>query len=116
VTPIDWIALTAISESIARVRTCIERADDPWTSDGMAVDAIAKRLEEIGELATRVTLETLARMPAVDWRGVKGMREILAHDYGQVQIAIIESVVLDDPDSLDASVTALLSEPPSDPG
>ncbi len=55
----------------------------------MALDAIAKRIEEIGaeigEVAKRLDPGcwprcpgVLARMPRVDWNGVKGMRSIIA--------------------------------------
>lgn len=108
-TPADRLALEAIAECISKVRAYVQRAGDRWTADDMAVDAVAKRLEEIGELAKRLTLEAIARMPTVDWRGVKGMREVLAHDYGHVQVALIESVVLDDMDGLESDVTALLT-------
>ena len=62
----------------------------------MVVDAVAKRLEEIGELAKRLTPETVMGMPDVDWRAIKGMRESLVHDYGHVQVGMIASVVEDD--------------------
>ena len=53
--------------------------------DRIALDAIAKRIEEIGELAKRLDPGcwprcpgVLARMPRVDWNGVKGMRSFIA--------------------------------------
>jgi len=107
-TPADRLVLAAIAECIRKIRTYVRRAGDGWIGDDMAVDAIAKRLEEIGELAKRLTPATIARMPAVDWRGVKGMRGILAHDYGHIQVAVIESVVLEDLDALQLGVTTLL--------
>jgi uncharacterized protein with HEPN domain len=72
----------------------------------MAVDAIAKRIEEIGEVAKRLTPETLATMPGIDWRGVKGMREVIAHDYDDVDVEALEGVVRDDLPGLRAAVSA----------
>ena len=46
-----------------RDREALERI---WSDDGMAVDAVAKRLEEIGEQAKRITSDTLGAMPDVD--------------------------------------------------
>jgi len=108
--PADRIALVTILECVAKVRTYVRQTGDTWTTDDMTVDAIAKRLEEIGELSKRLGPDTLERMPAVDWRGVKGMREILVHDYGHVQIVIIESVVANDLGGLDDGVRSLLKE------
>jgi len=76
----------------------------------MAVDAIARRLEEIGELAKRLSPVALQGMPGVDWRGVKGMREILAHDYLHAQVAIIESVVDEELGVLEAQIRSELEE------
>lgn len=109
-TPRDRVALVAIVESVVKVRSYVDRAGATWTSDDMALDAIAKRLEEIGEFAKRITPDTLASMSDVDWRGVKGLREILAHDYGHVQVAIIESVVIDDLDGVHDGVVAMLQD------
>jgi uncharacterized protein with HEPN domain len=79
-----------------------------WPADGMAVDAIAKRIEEIGEIAKRLRPDTLATMPGVDWRAVKGMREVIVHDYEDVEVEILVDVVRDDlPDVLTTISRAL---------
>lgn len=111
-TPADRDALRAMVDSIGKVRAYVRRAGPAWTSDGMAVDAIAKRLEEIGELAKRLSPAAIYELPGVDWRGVKGMREILVHDYGHVQIKIIESVVRDELDDLERAITTLPGDEP----
>ena len=100
-TPRDSDSIRGILVCIERVRAYVARGGPAWAVDQMAVDAIAKRLEEIGELAKRLSPEALQGMPRVDWRGIKGMREVLAHDYLHVQIAIIESVVDEELDVLE---------------
>lgn len=40
----------------------------------------SRRMREPGELAKRVSPETLATMLAVDWRAAKALREVLVHD------------------------------------
>jgi len=92
-TPRDREALERIVESAVIVAGYAERAGADWTSDAMVVDAIAKRIEEIGETAKRIGTTTLASMPEIDWRGLKGIREILAHDYDDIDIAIVDDVV-----------------------
>ena len=51
-----------------------------------------ERIEEIGEVAKRLTPETLATMPGVSWRGIKGMREVIAHDYEEVDVEVLAGV------------------------
>lgn len=64
-----------------------------WTDDEKTVDAVTKRVEQAGELAKRVSPEALATMPAVDWRAAKAFREVLVHDYEDLDTAILSEVV-----------------------
>ncbi|MBI4728441.1 MAG: hypothetical protein HY775_02935 [Acidobacteria bacterium] len=41
-----------------------------WLSDAKTVDAIGKRLEQVGELAKRVSPHALVAISGVDWRGL----------------------------------------------
>lgn len=61
--PADRISLVAIIEYVTKVRAYVRQTGDTWTTDDMTVDAIAKRLEEIGELSKRLGPDTLERMP-----------------------------------------------------
>ena len=49
-------------------------------------DAVLRRFEIIGEAASRVSPETQAQFPSVPFRSMRGMRNIIAHDYGDVDI------------------------------
>jgi uncharacterized protein with HEPN domain len=62
------------------INAYVARTGDSWSEDSMAVDAIARRLEEIGEQAKRITADTLGAMPGINWAAVKGMRDVIAHD------------------------------------
>jgi len=64
-----------------------------WVRDQKTIDAIAKRVEEIGELAKRVAPEILAAIPGVDWRGAKAFREILSHAYGHLDLDVLADVI-----------------------
>lgn len=89
-------ALEAILENAVRISAYVERARPGWRDDDMAVDAIAKRLEEIGEQAKVLSPEMLLKMQEVDWRGLKGLRDFLAHNYPAVVVGIIASTLDDD--------------------
>jgi uncharacterized protein with HEPN domain len=75
-TPRDRASLERILLCIAAVDAYVARTGIGWPIDDMTVDAVAKRVEEIGEIAKRVSPATLATMPEVDWRGVRGIREV----------------------------------------
>ncbi len=65
-----------------------------WTQDQMAVDAIAKRVEQVAEIAKyQFPLARRDEYPAIDWDSISGMRDRLVHDYGQLDLVILEEVV-----------------------
>lgn len=108
-TPRDKDALERIIESVQAIDVYVSRVGADWPTDDMAVDAIAKRIEEIGEVAKRLTPETLITMPDVNWRSVKGMCEVIAHDYDDVDVDVLAGVVRDDLPGLRATVSASLA-------
>jgi uncharacterized protein with HEPN domain len=89
-------ALEAILEHCAKIESYVAAAGPGWRDDDMAIDAIAKRLEETGEQAKLLSPELLLQMPAVDWRGLKGLRDFLAHNYPAVVTGLIASALDDD--------------------
>lgn len=107
-TPRDREALERIIECVRAIDAYVSRAGADWPNDDMAVDAIAKRIEEIGEVVKRLTSETLATMPSVNWRGVKGMREVIAHDYDDVDVEVLAGVVRDNLPGLQAAASLAL--------
>jgi len=48
-------------------------------------DAVIRRLEIMGEAAKRLSKTTLAAMPTIDWKHMKGMRDVLIHDYDDIE-------------------------------
>lgn len=49
-------------------------------------DAVLRRFEIIGEAASRLSPETRALFPQIPFRQMRGMRNIIAHDYGDVDL------------------------------
>ena len=49
-------------------------------------DAVLRRFEILGEAASRLTPETKALFPDIPFRAMRGMRNIIAHDYGDIDI------------------------------
>jgi uncharacterized protein with HEPN domain len=107
--PRDKEALERIVECLRAIDAYVSRTGDEWPVDDMAVDAIAKRIEEIGEVAKRLSPEALATMPDVNWRGVKGIREVIAHSYDSVDVDVLEGIVGDNLPGLRAAVNRALA-------
>jgi uncharacterized protein with HEPN domain len=63
------------------IRYTADRELATFAADEMAYDATLRNLEVLGEAAKKIPEEIRQRHPQVDWRGVAGLRDILAHAY-----------------------------------
>jgi uncharacterized protein with HEPN domain len=54
---------------------------EAFVADEMAYDATLRNLEVLGEAAKSIPEEIRQRHPDVDWRGLAGLRDVLAHAY-----------------------------------
>ena len=52
-------------------------------------DAVIRRIEIIGEATAHLSEATRAELTALPFRQMRGMRNIVAHDYGHVDVALV---------------------------
>ena len=55
-------------------------------------DAVIRRLEIIGEATAHLTETTRQAIPELPFRRMRGMRNIVAHDYGNVDLKVVWEV------------------------
>ncbi len=55
-------------------------------------DAVIRRIEIIGEATARLSEETRKAVPDLPFRKMRGMRNIVAHDYANVTLNIVWEV------------------------
>ena len=73
--------------------------------------AVERCLEIMGEAAGRVSETFRLKHPDMPWRILKGMRNILAHDYGRIDYEIIYRTVIEDLPSLRLSLDRAMRGP-----
>lgn len=59
---------------------------DEFLDDIQAQDALARRLEVIGEATKHIPDSIRNKYPEVEWRKATALRDVLAHDYVDVEI------------------------------
>jgi uncharacterized protein with HEPN domain len=59
-------------------------------------DACIRRLEIIGEAVKRIPADTRQAAPAVPWKQIAGLRDILIHEYFGVDIKLVWKVISSD--------------------
>jgi len=82
--------LADIAAAIAAIHGHLERGD---LSDGLVYDAVRARLIEIGEAVKHIDPPLLDSESSVDWRGIAGMRDFLAHRYFDTEHAVVQHAV-----------------------
>lgn len=88
-----------IVEAISRIRRyTATHTLASFSSDDMAIDAVVRNLEVIGEAARHVDDATMQRLAGVPWREMRDLRNLLVHEYFGVSVPIIwETIVRDLP-------------------
>ena len=76
-------------------------------------DAIIRRIEIIGEATAHLTEETRAAIPDLPFRKMRGMRNIVAHDYANVDVTVIWDVATLHVTQLIAVLAPFLAATPS---
>jgi uncharacterized protein with HEPN domain len=64
-------------------------SQEDFFADTEKQDAVVRRIEIIGEATAHLSDETRTLLPDLPFRQMRGMRNIVAHDYGHVDVALV---------------------------
>ena len=73
-------------------------------------DAVAKRLELIGEIVKKLLDDVKNLSPQVPWKKIAGLRDILTHDYFDVDEELLWEVIIKDLPDLKINIIELLEK------
>lgn len=71
--------------------------------------AIERALEIVGEAARRVSSETTTQHPEIPWKGIIGFRNVLAHEYGDIDYRRLYTVIREGVPALIADLESILA-------
>ena len=75
-------------------------------------DAVARRIEIIGQAVKELPQDLLDAYPSVEWRAIAGARDIVAHEYFRIDLALVWGMVSKDVPVLLDQVKEILREFP----
>ncbi len=84
------LRLRDIADAIDRIfEYTASHSLDSFAADQMAVDAVVRNFEVIGEAARHVDAVTVARLSEIPWQDMRDLRNLLIHEYFGVSVPII---------------------------
>jgi uncharacterized protein with HEPN domain len=69
---------------------------EEFFKDTQCQDAVIRRLEIIGEAAGRVSAATTTKFPNLPWKKMVSMRNMMIHEYEDVDLGIVWDTVQND--------------------
>ena len=109
--------LDDILEAIHQIRTYLaDQGEEAFTKDRKTQDAIIRNLEIIGEAAGKLPDQIQKGEPEIDWRKIKGLRNILIHEYFGINLPIVWDVVQNKLNPLATVCRRLLDRATEPPG
>ena len=83
-------------------------AKDAFLLDTRCQDSVIRRIEIIGEASRRVSQQTRDDFPGIPWSEMVGMRNLMIHDYDDVDLEIVWDTVQCDLPRLIALIAPLV--------
>ncbi len=80
----DRLFLDDILARIERIEAYTQGGKAEFFASMLIQDGVIRSLEVIGEAAKRLSPELRSAHPAIPWRQLAGLRDVLIHNYGNV--------------------------------
>ncbi len=95
---------------ISRVEEDTVGGREEFFESAKTCDSVIRNLQILAESSRRISPELKARHPDVDWKNMKGFRNILVHDYLGLDLEKIWMIVENDIPKLKKQATSILAE------
>jgi uncharacterized protein with HEPN domain len=111
----DSAYLADMLQAAKAIRRFVEGVTkDQFIANEEKYEAVNRKFEIIGEAARRLSPEARRQLPEVPWQLITAMRNILIHDYDDVNLNLVWDTIQDDlPPLLIRIETYLSSLPPA---
>jgi uncharacterized protein with HEPN domain len=84
------VTLLQVADHARRAQElCAQNTFAEVMNDWVKQSALERIMEVLGEAVKRLPPELTARYPAVDWRGIAGMRDRVSHGYDAIDYVLL---------------------------
>lgn len=103
--------LRHVLECIEEIESAVKGLSfDEFVENHVTRIAIVKWIEIIGEASVYISQELKARYPDIDWPAIKGMRNVVVHEYFGIKFDLIWEVATDHLPLLKKQVLQIIEE------
>jgi len=92
-----FVYIADMIESMEAIESYVDGLDyKKFEENYLSQDAVMMRLSVIGESAAKLTTEFKKSYPKIPWKSMKGLRNLIVHDYSSVNLKKIWDIVSKD--------------------
>jgi len=100
-----------ILECIDKITNYVEDMScEDFEKDSKTVDAVVRNLEIIGEASNHIPEEIKEKHESIDWRGIIGLRNRVAHVYFGIDLLTIWDIIQNEVPKLRNQMVQILEE------
>ncbi len=91
----DWkLFVEDILESIELIESYVHTMElSDFTKDRKTIDAVVRNFEIIGEASKFIPDNIKTHYPEIDWKGIIGLRNRIAHEYFGISVSIVWDII-----------------------
>ena len=91
----EWkLYVEDILESLELIDRFIENMElDDFRNDRKTIDAVVRNFEIIGEASKYIPDDVKKKYQEVDWKGIIGIRNRIAHEYFDISVTVVWHIV-----------------------
>lgn len=107
----DKVYLLDILDAIEKITDFVKNTNfSEFEQDTMKQDAVIRRFEIIGEAASRLSKDFQKKYPQFPFRESKSMRNLLIHDYSEVDLKDVWTTIKNDLPVLKTQLQGILDQ------
>ena len=89
----DAVYLKHIQDAIGKIETYAAQGRKEFFQDSLVQDGVIPNLDVVGEAVKHLSSDMKKRHPAIPWRSITALRNVLIHEYFGVDIEAVWRVV-----------------------